>query len=75
LFAATRFQTNQNGPAVFTLIGSVENVWINGKQINPKKQFTVDLHSGVNIMVLRFPARGDPADIKLSSPDVLFLGD
>ena len=75
LFAATRFQTNQNGSAVFTLLGSVENVWINGKQINPNKQFTVDLHSGVNIMVLRFPARGDPADIKLTSPDVLFLGD
>lgn len=75
LFAATRFQTLKKGPTRFTLVGSVESIWLNGQSIKPGAQFTIDTHVGINTLVLRFPASVQPSAIKLSSPDVIFLTD
>ncbi len=73
LFAATQFQSANGGMAKFSLVGGAKEVWLNGVPIKAGAEFSAQLKSGVNTLVLQLDGANLPDAVKLGSGDVTFL--
>lgn len=72
LFVATQFESSRGGPVTFALSGEATAAWLNGKNVEPGRTFTVTARPGVNALVLEINAMHPPA-IRLSSETANFL--
>jgi putative heme-binding domain-containing protein len=70
LFAATSFDA-KGGKAKFALAGEAKGIWVNGKVVTPAREFTVETKPGTNVIVVQLNDV-TPADVKLSSDEVVF---
>ncbi len=71
-YAATQFEATREGKVTLALSGDVVGGWLNGKRIDPKKEFSVTAKAGTNTLVLEIDPVRLPS-LSLRSGDVTFL--
>lgn len=70
-YAATQFEASRDGSVTFTLSGDAVGGWLNGKRIDPKKEFKANVRAGMNTVIFEIDPVQLPS-LRLRSGDVTF---
>jgi putative heme-binding domain-containing protein len=71
-FAAVDFEAPRAGEVTFALEGRVTGIWVNGEPVAVASRVTVPVAAGRHVLVVQLDER-EPADLRVTSPEVTFL--